>query len=267
MELNSSRHGVIIAGGRLVQTAIALISVRILTSLLSPMQMGRYWLIVSITSCFALVFVNPVGMYINRRLVEWKGQGSLLEHLDLFAGYLLVVALTASAILFVLNAFGAFEFQIKTMDLILLVTGSLLFNTAYMTLAPALNFLGKRWWFVSLNNLALLLGLLLSIGFVHFLSASAECWLTGQIASWLAISAIAYWALKNSLPFRLSEKPRVGSSLSNGIFSSEIFLFSWPLSITVGLYWLQISGYRFLLSHLGDVVSVGLFVTDFGVGA
>src|SRR5580698_3094950 len=57
--------------GRGAQFLLALATVRVGTTLLSPAEMGRVSLVVTTTGFFIFLLVNPVGMFINRRLHSW----------------------------------------------------------------------------------------------------------------------------------------------------------------------------------------------------
>jgi len=266
MKLHNPRQIIIIGLGLFSQTVLGLVAFRLVTTFLSPAEMGRYWLIVSVTTAFAMILINPLGMYVNRRLAEWKAAGSLWHNLERYWGYLAAVAAASAVILFLLNRGNILGLRVNTLWLIALVAGSLLFNTANVTLATALNFFGERWKFVLANNLTDLCGIVFSVGLVYFFSPRAEYWLIGQIAAYLCIAAFAYRWLKPAAPQFAAPRPASEHFSLKGIFSSTVFHYAWPISISVGLYWIQIQGYRFALSHIADIKAVGFFATSFAVG-
>jgi O-antigen/teichoic acid export membrane protein len=55
------------------------------------------------------------------------------------------------------------------------------------------------------------------------------------------------------------------NSPTPGFDVSSVFRFSWPLIFTTCFYWIQNSGYRFLLVRLTDEASIGLLVTGLAI--
>ena len=85
---------------------LALAMMRVATMLLSPEEMGKISLVLTTTAFFALFLVNPVGMFINRRIHAWKANGAARYYLTRYASYLLLVAFIASIVLTVLYLKG-----------------------------------------------------------------------------------------------------------------------------------------------------------------
>ncbi len=56
--------------------------------------MGKVSLITTTTALFALFFVNPVGMFINRRMHAWIAAKSFRSYFHLYVGYLTGVSFT-----------------------------------------------------------------------------------------------------------------------------------------------------------------------------
>ena len=110
----------IIVIGRILQVAYGVAAMRGVTAVLSPDEIGRRDLVLSVTSWFALLLISPVGNYLNRQAVEWHLEGRLLESVRRFSMFLGGVALVGAAsgprqrlvafILFILPATFAFLF-------------------------------------------------------------------------------------------------------------------------------------------------------------
>ena len=128
--------------GRAAQFLIALITLRVATTLLSPEEMGKVALVVTTTAFFALLLINPVGMFINRRIHAWQASGRGIGYLVRFAGYIALVATIAAISLPLFVMTGLVNFGIPTVWLIALVCGSVIFNTVNQTAIPCLNLLG-----------------------------------------------------------------------------------------------------------------------------
>ncbi|HEX5125875.1 MAG TPA: hypothetical protein VFW00_03965, partial [Rhodocyclaceae bacterium] len=164
-----------------------------MTSLLPPVEMGIAALVTSCTAFFALFFVNPIGMFINRRLHAWVASGAMRRYFHLYCGYLLVVAFVAGMLVWLGAASGILRLGVSPDGLALLVAASLLFNTINQTLVPSLNMVGRVAAFMALTLLTLLAGLLCSFALGHFLNKhSAETWLAGALCAQALFAAIAY---------------------------------------------------------------------------
>jgi predicted small integral membrane protein len=123
--------------GRAAQFLLALATLRAATTLLSPDEMGKVSLILTTTACFAMFLVNPVGMFINRRLHAWQAKGLAYPYLKLYSVYLGVVALFAAIVLPILDKSGWVGFAMPAPWLVGLVCGSLIFNTVNQTSIPS----------------------------------------------------------------------------------------------------------------------------------
>jgi len=145
--------------------------------------------------------------------------------------------------------------------IVVLVGGSLFFNTAIQTLIPSLNMLGRELSFTALNVLTLVMSLICSLIFCHFVGATAEYWIAGTLTGQMIFCCIAYMVL-------FWKYPTVGHLPSPS--SAQIIKaihFCWPVAITVGLQWMQMQGYRFLLADQFGIAEFGLFVVGYSVAA
>ena len=62
-----------------IKVFISFLSIRLLTTLLSKDEVGNYYLVLSIIGFINLVILNPIGMYYNRTILEYKDNGKLYE--------------------------------------------------------------------------------------------------------------------------------------------------------------------------------------------
>ena len=85
---------VLIASGRILNVFLLLLAMKAMTTLLSPAEVGRVYLIISIVAFFSAVFIGPVGMYINRHLHEWNNRGSVRYYLGIYGLYILLVCIS-----------------------------------------------------------------------------------------------------------------------------------------------------------------------------
>ncbi|MES2966002.1 MAG: hypothetical protein V4760_19120, partial [Bdellovibrionota bacterium] len=186
--------------GRIAQIALTLAITKFATTLLTPSEFGRTALIAATISLFSLLLVNPVGMFINRRLHAWAEAGSLMPHLRIFGIYLAGVSALAALGVLVGQMLGVFDFGTGSGWLVGLVCGSLIATTLNQTYIPALNMLGRRKEFVVFSVLTLALNLGLSVAFVTMSDASAELWMLGTFVSQAVFACLGGIALARDAP-------------------------------------------------------------------
>jgi O-antigen/teichoic acid export membrane protein len=234
---------------------------RVATTLLPPEEMGRLSLITATIGFYALFMVNPVGMFINRRLHRWDTLGRAKYYLKLHWFYLVIVGLLSALSLLILNQFKDIGFQLNISWLIFLVCSSLVFNTINQTAIPSLNLLEFRGWFFTLTLATIATGLICSYLLVLNFAATAEFWLLG-----LLIGQTVFAGVGTKLFFdRLN--PIKPTLFPNKHQLWILFQFAWPIAISVGFNWLQTQGYRLLVFDSLGLVDLGLFVAGYGISA
>jgi O-antigen/teichoic acid export membrane protein len=248
--------------GRLAQFVIVFASVKIMTHLLSPTEMGKVALITTITSLFAMFLVNPVGMFINRRLHTWIEDGSFRGKFHLFSAYIGSVGVAAALLLTVAFQCGLDLGGASLRSVILLVCGSLVFNTAVQTLVPSLNMVQRTRPFVILTVGTLLSSLGASVALSETAPPSAERWLAGTLVGQAIFAAIAYAIWFRRRPMAGTALPLVASAQIRRLLS-----FCWPIAIAVLLQWLHLQGYRFWLAKDFGLDRLGIYAAGYGVAA
>ena len=213
---------------------------------------------------FAMFFVNPVGMFINRRLLIWQLNGVAQNYLIRYAGYLLLVAIMAGIFLPLLNISGIMNFRVSIAWLVILVCGSLYFNTISQTTLSSLNFLGHRGQFVLLSVSTIAASLVCAVLLVKIERPSAEWWLFGLLLGQVLFAIIGIRVLFSHLQGQTAN-PASGYITRRHI--KTLFSFAWPVAIAAGLAWVQGQGYRYIVEgHLG-LAQLGLFVAGYGISA
>ncbi|WP_426074146.1 lipopolysaccharide biosynthesis protein [Janthinobacterium sp. DSP2-3-3] len=245
-----------------MQFVIALIGTRLLTTLLPPDEVGRIALITAITAFFAMFLVNPVGMYINRHLHEWAEKGQIKFYFSIYWKYLLLVCAAAGSICYILNYFELISVHTKKFWLLTLICGSLLFNTVNQTVIPSLNMLGYRNVFILLTLATLITGLISAFGLTQAMQATAEYWLLGlligqAVFGWLGIK-ILYKRVAIAIPFALGNHDQL---------VAQLWRYAWPVALAVGLGWVQMQGYRFILEKQVGLAILGLYFAGYGLSA
>lgn len=250
--------------GRATQFLLALAMMRVATTLLSPEEMGRVSLVLTTIAFFAMFLVNPVGMFINRRLHAWQATGVARYYLTRYAAYLLLVALIAAIGLPILYISGVVSFGVSLGWLIFLVCGSLLFNTINQTAIPSLNLLGDSGSFVTLSVATIAASFVCATFLVQMVQPSAQYWLLGLLLGQTLLAAVGYKVF-----FARLQKYEVlhATLVIRKRHLQTLFSFAWPVAIAAGLGWVQGQGYRYLMEGQLGLAQLGIFVAGYGISA
>ncbi len=237
---------------------------RFATTLLSPEEMGRVSLVLTTIALFAMFLINPVGMFINRRLNAWQAVGAARGYLKLYPAYLVGVSIVAGMTLTLVSSTGLMYFGLSIGWLVPLACASLVFNTINQTSIPLLNLLGDPRSFVSLSVATLAASFVLAGTLVVALQASAQYWLLGILLGQTLLAAIGTRVLFN----RLSVHGATAVSVTlRSQHLHALLAFAWPVALAAGFGWMQSQGYRFVLeSHLG-MAQLGLFAAGYSISA
>lgn len=250
--------------GRVFMAILALVTLRVATTLLSPEEMGKVSLVLTTAAFFAMFLVNPVGMFINRRLHTWQASGMASAYLKRYVGYLLVVALFAAIVLSLIKLIDVVDFGISTGWLIALVCASLVFNTINQTSIPSLNILGDTRAFILLSVATLAASFICAVMLVEVLHVSAEYWLSGLLLGQTLLAVLGTKMLFNRL--NLYRTP-VYTVAIRGQHLQVLFCFAWPVAIAAGLGWVQSQGYRYIIEYNLGMAQLGLFVAGYSISA
>lgn len=250
--------------GRAAQFVLALVMLRVATTLLSPEEMGRVSLVLTTIAFFAMFLVNPVGMFINRRLHAWQASGVARHYLVRYVAYLGLVALIAAVSLLLVSFSGWVNFGVPTGWLVALVCGSLIFNTINQTAIPSLNMLGDSRNFVVLTVATLVASFVCALALVEVIQRAAQYWLLGLLLG-QAILAVVGTRM-------LFAKLHIGNAIPSAPIVQErhlrvLFAFAWPVALAAGLGWVQAQGYRYIMEGELGLAQLGLFVAGYGISA
>jgi len=253
----------LLIAGNAAQYLTAIVSVRLMTSILSPSEMGRFAMVMAIVLWFN-VLVNGAGSYVQRNLLAWDSEGLAGKYVLRFAGYLLLVSLAGTAAVLALKSAVGLGFEIGSLWIAVLVVGLTFFVYLNNGFIGWLNLFRRRLWYVFFSNVSIWAGLGFSFFFTLSRTRSAENWLLGQVvgqAVVLLFTTIALFKLLAPASERAPAPPRERESLR------FIFNFAWPMSVSALLMWLQQSSYRFILEGLTSVEVVGLVAVGLGLGS
>lgn len=260
-----NRDLLLITSGRFVQSFIGVVSMRVMTSILSPAEVGNYFLILSIVGFCVLTLISPFGMYINRKLHKWDAEGNLLSRLA--TGNLYLTAVSAFSVLVVLALNRGFRVG-ESIPLagFMYVAGIYTYvSTANQTVVPALNMLGNRKAFVFFTAATLTLGLTLSVIFSLVFSRTALSWLSGQALSMGAVGLFALVFLSGRVT-KGAKEPLSLSRLSMPELA-PVLSFAWPLAITYFFMWAQNMSHRLIIERAIGPDFLGLIGVGLGIAA
>lgn len=260
-----NRDVLIITAGRVLQMVIALVSVRVFTSLLSAAEVGNIYLINALFGFFGLALINPVGTYMNRKTHRWAEEKSILDRFFIYNIYLVLLAVSSTVIIFLLNRYWHVGATIRVPMLICFLMFSIYFTTWNQTIIPALNLLNHRMSFVLFTLLTLVVGLVFSVLLVNYYSSTAVSWLSGQLCAQALIALFALVYLKKvmgqGVNFSRAREVVTRENLMN------ILHFVFPLACTTFFMWLQNQSYRIVIEKTVGAEFLGMIGLGIGLAS
>ena len=251
---------VIVFFARLAQFIIMAAGVKVMTTLLAPTELGKVAVIMATTGLLALMLVNPVGMYINRNLHLWVESGAFKITFIWMVKYLLFAAFVCLPLLLIIRIEVHALHMIPLFLTIILICGSILFNSIVQTLVPALNMLDERVAWALLTIGWITTGLLFSAGSVMLFGNVATIWLAGALGSHILFSMIAYRYFFHIFP----GNPRY---MVRPFGYRELSRFALPVAIGVVSNWVQFQGYRLYLADQIGLADLGFFFAGYSLAA
>jgi O-antigen/teichoic acid export membrane protein len=250
--------------GRVAQFMLALAMLRVATTMLSPEEMGKVSLIFTTIAFYAMFLVNPVGMFINRRIHAWQASGVGRYYLERYIGYLIGVAILATISLSIFKSSDFVNLGVATGWLIGFVCASIVFNTINQTAIPLLNMLGDSRQYTLLSVATLAASFLLAFLFVKTIEKTALYWVFGVLLGQAILAGIGSKRLLNML--KLQDVNNT-SPILNVHHLKVLFSFAWPVAIAAVLGWVQLQAYRYIMENQLGVAQLGLFVAGYSISA
>lgn len=241
----------LVSGGRLAAALMALISIRAVTTFLTPEQYGELALLITVQMFCGLLLVNPVGQHINLHTHAWWDDGTLMARLKSYRLYVLVVSLVGLAVVLGMGKHHSVEklFWTAAAMFAMVVAG-----TWNATLIPMLNMLGFRAASVIWSIITVAIGLACSIFLVLWMPSSTA-WFAGQAIGMVAGALGAKYVLRQhatQASFSRSSMPLLDKR--------TVLTYCLPLALATGLMWLQLSGYRFVIESYWGLAQLGFLV-------
>lgn len=245
-----NRDLMLVTGGRVATLIIGLISLRVVTTILTPEQYGALSLLIVVQTFCGLFIMNPVGQYINLHTHAWWDDGTILAKLRWYRRYVLAGSFIGGIlVLFISNP--------QSISESLWVAGVVFYlvfaGTWNSTLVPLLNMLGFRGysvlWAIVTQVTALSLSVIFSLWYPN-----AITWIAGQaVGMTVGLLGARYTILKQSVD------PRFYKGILPLINRKAIITYCLPLAFATGLMWLQMSGYRIIIENYWGLAQLGFF--------
>jgi O-antigen/teichoic acid export membrane protein len=244
-----------------LQVLIALVAIRVLTTFLSPEEIGNYYIILALLAFFNLVLLNPPGMYFGRHLLQWQRSKNLLNALFVFILWIVIVAIVSIPIS--MSAYYWLGYATKfDLDLFLIyIFVAILISTIHRSVMYGANTLGYRKEFVIYLISTLLIGLICSVSIVYFYHNFALGWLMGVVLSeaLMLYLIFKFFIQKNRLNIK-----KIKITLNKDKIK-KILVFSLPIGLTTFLMWGQNTAYRFLVDYQYSAEVLGYIGVGLGI--
>jgi O-antigen/teichoic acid export membrane protein len=237
---------------------MALVTIRAVTTLLTPEQYGELALLIAVQMFCGLLLVNPVGQHINLHTHAWWDDGTLMARLKSYKRYVLVVSLVGGVVVIAAGKPHSVDqlFWIAVTMFAMVCAG-----TWNATLIPMLNMLGFRAASVLLTIVTAAVSLISSISLVNW-QPTATAWFAGQ-AIGFGVGALGAGYVLKSNAVRSQHSLNKQSLLNR----STISTYCLPLAVATGFMWLQLSGYRFLIEHYWGLAQLGFLAVGLQLAA
>ncbi len=254
------RDIIILALGRALQVLAGLITIKTATTVLSPGEVGSMNQLMSLAILGTSALLMPMTAYIGRGCLEWMNAGILSQRLGSYLLIILAVALACGSVVW------AIQTQLMVVSGItpVWVAGLVVLFTVGFSLytmgSSGLNLIGHRFLYVLFVNIAAWGGLLFALWWSKQ-DASPEIWLLGIFCGFL-LSSLSYVLLdryaREAVSVNASQLPDVLP-----FDWQRISIFVAPQAIAFLFFWIQTQSYRFVLSWVADITTVGLFAAGY----
>jgi O-antigen/teichoic acid export membrane protein len=260
-----NRDLLLITAGRVVQIIVSLASVKVFTALLSQAEVGNLYLIYSLLGFITLVFINPVGSYLNRRLHAWREAGDIVNAFFVFNIYLAITTISSVGIVYAAHDWLGIGGTIDLEPLILFMSLMVYFQTWNQVIIPAFNMLDYRGHFVTYTCMTQVIGFFASYGLVMLKIPSAIYWVSGQLLAYLVVALAAAVSFQRLIRGRLHIGFFTASLNRESIHYIARFVI--PLGVTALFMWLQNQSYRMVVEQTIGLEFLGLLGLGISIAA
>jgi len=247
--------------GRVLQVLIALVAIRVLTTFLSPEEVGNYYIILALLAFFNLVLLNPPSMYFGRHLLQWQRSKNLLNALFVFVLWIIIVAIVAIPVSMSIYYWLGYEARFDLDLFLIYIFIAIIISTIHRNVMYGANTLGYRKEFVIYLISTLFIGLICSVSIVYFYYNFALGWLMGVVLSetLMLFLIFKFFIQKNRLNIK-----KIKITLNKDKIK-KILVFSLPIGLTTFLMWGQNTAYRLLVDYQYSAEVLGYIGVGLGI--
>ncbi len=255
---------IIVLVGRLIQMAVMLATLRAATTRLSTVELGNFSLLASLSTFFVWILISPLGPYLNRFTLDWRGRGTIwINYLRMAAYVVAVAAFTATTIyLWKLIFKPAWTLQLSWLGTSM--AAYIIFSTFNTVTIPAINLFGRRVAYTLLYSATQILCLAFS-WFITGIEARGEYWFLGQTAGFALGFLLALPLFTKTTSPEKGQHWRTSTRIRDGL--KAVAIFCLPIVVTNGLFWVQFQSYRIVVGNLVSLEFLGLFFAGYSVSA
>tara|TARA_R110000744_G_scaffold22045_4_gene56629 strand:- start:2709 stop:4154 length:1446 start_codon:yes stop_codon:yes gene_type:complete len=260
--IKSKKEVVILGVGKVFQIIIALLAIKLLTTILSEKEVGQYYLLLTILALFDFAFLNPIGQYFGRYVIGWQYSGKLRAATNLLIIIRFLAIICSLIIAFIIYLYFDYNQAYGLSEFLLFIFFSLLSGT-YLVLLNNLNTLGLRMIFIKYLVLSLLFGLIFSLLITKYIMGNGMGWLYGIALAQLIFLYPVYihFTNKSSLSLR-----QLKAAIKKKDIQKVLF-FIVPITITLFLQWGQNSSYRLIIGDKYSVEILAFIAVGFSVSS
>ena len=238
-----------------------LVSIRLVTTYLSPKEVGNYYIILATLAFFNLVLLNPPGMYFSRHLLQWKKSKNLTNALFVFFIWILLVSVIAIPVSIFMYYELNYTDKFSLLLFVFYIISAIIVSTVHRNVLYGSNTLGFRKEFVKYLIITLIIGLSISIFIVNAYQKTALYWLFGVIISELIM---LYFILQFFIQNNKLNLNKIKNTLSKDKIK-KILAFSLPIGLTTFLMWGQNTAYRFIVDYQYSIEILGYIAIGLGI--
>ncbi len=253
---------IVLSVGRFFQALLAIFTLRLLTEILPQQEIGQQYVINSMILWFSMVLINPVGMFVNRHLHEWKKENSLVFYMKKLNSYFLMIAVLSLMVVFLCSYFSVFKNMSMNPSMYFYFLAYIYLSTWFQTISSMFNLFNQQKIFITLSVLSQFLGLLFAFLLTHFFKVESLYWLFGLLSGQVVSLVVALYYFKNNF---YSDQRLIPSQ--DLFFKNTTFLFCYPVAITTLFMWFNTQGYRLYLESEIGLASLGALGVGLGLAA
>lgn len=252
-----TKQAVFLIFGRAAQALFGLLALKLAMILLTPSELGKFFLYVSLASFISSAFIGPVGQYSNTLVYQWKKVGVLGENMGKTLFTFFLIAFFSAIGLSCLSTL-LFDHEVQYFQMFLLLLAGALGNSLGGFLSNTFNLLGNYKKFVTFNTLIFFFAVTFSVVAVLLYGKTGEIWYWGRAFGQFLMSTVLIFVF-----FSLFSIKRQG--VKSSTFWRDLSSFAPPLIITFIFAWGQNEGYKFLVENFFGLEFLGVMLAGFAI--